>query len=151
MTKMIFKDKNCTICGNTYTPTGRCSKFCSICIVKHKKEKAAIDQMAYRIRKGITKNPGIGSGGSQLKGKDSPYYKNGIGSDFSAIRKKIKTERRYCEKCSKDLKDASHYQWCTHHIDHDRTNNTESNFMLLCKRCHQIEHECHKSFGTCND
>jgi hypothetical protein len=21
----------------------------------------------------------------------------------------------------------------------------------LCKRCHQIEHECHKAFGTCND
>src|ERR1035438_35744 len=95
MTKMIFKDKNCTICGSTYTPTGRCSKFCQACVVEHRRQKAAEDQQAYRIRKGLTKNPGVGSGNSQPKGKDSPYYKNGIGCDYSTMRSKIKLERRY--------------------------------------------------------
>ena len=32
-----------------------------------------------------------------------------------------------------------------HHKDHNRKNNVESNFELLCKRCHQVEHECWKN------
>jgi hypothetical protein len=38
------------------------------------------------------------------------------------------------------------YEWVVHHRDHDRSNNVDENFELLCKRCHQIEHECHKAF-----
>lgn len=37
-------------------------------------------------------------------------------------------------------------EWVGHHKDHDRTNNTIENLSLLCKRCHQIEHECCKAF-----
>lgn len=32
-----------------------------------------------------------------------------------------------------------------HHKDHNRKNNREENFELLCKRCHQVEHECWKN------
>ena len=151
MKPMIFKDKNCVICNNVYTPTGRCSKYCPDC--KDEQWRIVQNKAKHRcdVRKGKIKNPGVGSGGAQPKGKESPYYKTGIGCDFSAIRAKIKQERRYCEHCGKDLIDATHYQWCSHHIDHDRINNDESNVALLCKRCHQIEHECHKAFVKCND
>lgn len=148
---MIFTDKTCQRCNCTYMPTGRNSKFCEPCKVIHRREKAAIDQQAYRVRNMLIKNPGVGSGGSQKKGTESPYYKHGLGCDFQDVRKQIKDEVRYCEKCNKDLLEVSRYHWCLHHIDHDRTNNVRSNFQLLCKRCHQMEHDCHKAFGTRRD
>jgi len=148
---VIFKDKNCSKCGNAYTPTGRCSKFCVECGVIHRREKAAADQQAYRIRHGLIQNPGIGSGNAQGRGENHHSFTNGLGCNFQNVRRKIKLDRRYCERCHVDLITATSYKWCIHHKDHDRTNNTESNFELLCKSCHQIEHECHKAFGTCND
>jgi hypothetical protein len=147
----ILKDRNCLICNIIYTPTGSCSKHCETCAKHYKRTKAAADQQAYRIRNGLIKNPGVGSGNGAGKGKDHHSYVNGLGCDFQNVRKRIKEERRYCQKCDKDLIDATRYHWCIHHIDHDRTNNVETNFQLLCKRCHQIEHECHKAFGTRND
>lgn len=59
---------------------------------------------------------------------------------FYANRQRVKQERKSCNRCEKNLLDASSYEWCVHHIDHDRTNNVDSNFELLCKRCHQLEH-----------
>jgi len=32
-----------------------------------------------------------------------------------------------------------------HHLDHDRTNNQLENLTVLCKRCHQIHHDCTKN------
>lgn len=147
----MIKNKNCLICSTEYTPTGRCSKYCKSCSDAKWKSKQAEYQQAYRIRNGLIKNPGIGSGNGAGKGKEHHSYVNGLGCDFQDVRKKIKEERRYCEKCNKDLIEATRYHWCIHHIDHDRTNNVETNFELLCKRCHQIEHDCHKAFGTRND
>lgn len=65
---------------------------------------------------------------------------------YETIRGEIRDEVRYCEKCSKDLAQATHYFWCVHHIDHDHYNNVRSNLQLLCKRCHLIEHKCWKNF-----
>jgi 5-methylcytosine-specific restriction endonuclease McrA len=33
-------------------------------------------------------------------------------------------------------------QWVVHHRDHNHANNVDSNFELLCKSCHQKEHDC---------
>ena len=141
---MNFKPKKCTECSTIYTPTGRCSKYCNFCkdIIYKIIQKKAGDK--YREAKGV--KVGVGSGGLTGSGKDNPYYKNGIACVFTKMRKSIKEERRYCERCSKDLKDVSKYHWCIHHKDHDRTNNVPENFELLCKRCHQIEHECLRAF-----
>lgn len=147
----IFKDKKCTICNEDYTPVGPSSRYCLECGIEYKRKQACMATQKHRVKNGTIKNPGVGSGNAQGLGKDHHSYTTGIGCNFQDIRKKIKEERRYCETCHKDLKDATRYTWCVHHIDHDRTNNIDSNFQLLCKRCHQIEHECHKAFGTCND
>jgi len=60
---------------------------------------------------------------------------------FMRRRLELKEELQACQRCAKDLTDASRYEWCVHHIDHDRTNNTDDNFELLCKSCHQTEHQ----------
>lgn len=141
---MNFKQKSCTICNNLYQPTGRCSKYCTSCREIQYKNIQKIAGDKYRLAKGC--HVGVGSGGLTGSGKDNFYYKNGIACVFAKMRKTIKEERRYCERCNKDLLTATRHHWCLHHKDHDRTNNVIENFELLCKRCHQIEHECIKAF-----
>ena len=147
----VFKDKECLICKNPYTPTGCSSKYCKPCAKEHWRNKAAAYQQEHRIRTGKIKKPGVGKGGNNGSKETHNAFKNGLGCNFQDQRKQVKEEKRYCERCNKDLIEATRYQWCIHHKDHTRNNNEYTNFELLCKRCHQIEHECHKAFGTCND
>src|SRR5690606_35659200 len=72
-------------------------------------------------------------------------YKDGSYT-YETIRHEIRTSRKFCERCNHDLENATRYMWVVHHKDHDRFNNAECNLELLCKRCHQIEHECWKAF-----
>jgi hypothetical protein len=146
-----FKDKVCTICNKPYTPIGSSSKYCKPCGDKYKRVKMCEHQQAYKIRKGLIKNPGVGSGKAQGFGKEHHSYTTGIGCTFQDGRHKIKEDRRYCERCNEDLINATRHTWCLHHKDHDRTNNVEENFELLCKRCHQVEHDCQEAFVKCND
>ncbi len=145
-----MKTFKCCICGENMeklNTRGRDPVICTKPECKRLYAKEATQR--YRRRKaeaeGRSHRVDIGKGGGQMKGKDSPSYKNGI-KYFHDNAKRIKDERRCCEECGKDLSTANRYQWCVHHIDHDRTNNDDSNFQLLCKRCHQIEHECWKAF-----
>jgi hypothetical protein len=141
----IFQSKLCSKCNSEYIPTGPSQRFCGSCgdIQKKKVSREAVDR--HRENNGV--KVGIGSGGCNAKGKDDSQYKNGI-TYFLKHRKRIKEERRYCERCSVDLKDVAWYLWVIHHKDHDRSNNTDENFELLCKRCHQLEHDCYEHFLT---
>lgn len=137
----MLKDKQCVVCSTTYTPSGRCSKYCSsTCRDIIYKEKQKQYYETYGKKKGWA--VGVGSGGLTGHGERNANYKNGIGIFQSKLRNIIRSERRYCERCSKDLHKVNRWGWCVHHIDHDRTNNTFENLELLCKRCHQVEHEC---------
>lgn len=137
--------KICKVCHQIYKPSGKCSKYCSVyCrrVVERKKHKEIYTPERVRKQGGT---PGVGKGGKTGSGERNPVYKNGIGI-FQEKRKQIRDIRRYCERCGKDLKYVGRYHWCIHHIDHDRTNNSPSNWELLCKSCHQIEHDCHLAF-----
>ena len=129
-------------------PTGRCSKYCKECKPEMLRLLAIKGTSDYRIRKGLVQKPGSGKGGNPSRGKGDSSYRTGI-SYFQNSRHRIKTERRYCERCKKDLLEATRYEWCIHHRDYNRTNNNDENFELLCKRCHQIEHDCISSFSKC--
>lgn len=142
-----FAEKKCLNCKCGYIPTGSCSKFCSIKCrdefnFEHDKELQYKHYAAKMLREG--RRLGGGSGCTTGRGRANHMYKNGFGHFKNIICKQIKEQRRYCETCGKDLKDATHYQWVIHHIDHNQLNNPKdgSNWMLLCKRCHQIEHKC---------
>jgi len=139
-----FKDKVCPDCGVLFTPTGPSAKRCSTCARSIRRYKARVNTQAYRVRHGLVQKPGVGKGGNQLKGSDNPMYKNGS-RYFQNTRELIRTERRYCERCGKDLLNVGQHYWCVHHRDHNRDNNTDDNYELLCKRCHQLEHECGKN------
>lgn len=143
-----FKEKPCKICKNIFTPTAPCNLFCPDCIPI----KKALDQEKHRKRMAEQrlksgKPVGCGKGGSNKCGKDHPAYRYGFGF-FRKTAHQMKQEIRYCERCGKDLLNAGRYQWCVHHIDHNRKNNVRENYMLLCKRCHQLEHNCAENFRS---
>lgn len=140
-------EKVCNNCEEVFTPKRKDATYCYKKVCRSARSRIITQQ--YRRRKAVEEGRedrvDIGRGGGQKKGEDSPFYKNGI-RYFHAEAGKVKDERRYCERCNEDLIDADRWHWCVHHIDHDRTNNKRDNFELLCKRCHQLEHECWKAF-----
>lgn len=81
---------------------------------------------------------------NHYRGKEHPSYKTGI-ADFIRFREGIAGKEKHCNRCNKDLTNVSRYEWVVHHKDHDRTHNTPSNFEILCKKCHQLEHQCRKN------
>lgn len=143
----VFKERKCEVCTNFFTPKGPAGRFCEVCSEQKRLDAARRGTMNYRIRNGLVQNSGVGKGGANKRGSEDTQFETGI-AYFMKSRKKIKEERRFCERCSKDLLGANRWQWVIHHKDHDRTNNIDENFELLCKRCHQIEHECHKAFSS---
>lgn len=136
-----FKDRVCIDCNGLYTPTGPAAKRCPVCAKAVRLANARRNTQRHRIKNGLVQKPGVGKGGNQKYSKDNPQYKNGS-RFFQNNRNRIHDEVRYCERCGKDLKYVGSEYWCIHHRDHNRDNNTRDNFELLCKSCHQIEHEC---------
>lgn len=140
----VFEPRRCKAdtCGIEFTPTGPAAKYCPGCSRRKSLERARINMQAHRIRTGKTKKPGSGKGGNNAKGLDDSQYASGI-AYFVRSRERIKEARgNSCERCMKDLRSSSKYEWVIHHRDHDRSNNCDENFELLCKRCHQLEHDC---------
>lgn len=142
-----FSPRKCELeeCSNIFVPTGPAARFCVDCAKRRAAEASRRSAYADKLRKGQIQKPGVGKGGNNAKGSEDSNYRNGIGY-FMQVRKRILEDRMNCERCDKPLLGVSRYEWVVHHKDHDRTNNTDDNFELLCKRCHQIEHECHKAF-----
>lgn len=141
----IYKDKLCTECKKSFSPTSKTIMQCPICypILRKKKNKLARDKHQAKIGKRV----GVGSGGLQKErlGELSSSFKTGIGTYRKIMQRN--NIPFICNHCKKDLAGATRYEWCTHHKDQDRTNNDISNLEYLCKRCHQIEHECWKALG----
>jgi hypothetical protein len=121
-----LKEKNCSECGTLYMPTGSCSKYCPTCrpIVTKRITDAGIKRWQYA--KGYLN--GKGSGSATGKGKDNHMYTYGV-ANFRQYAQHRKDTVGLCELCGKDIK-----------------NNDISNLLLICKRCHQIEHKCWKAF-----
>ena len=142
-----FGQRKCEIesCSNMFTPTGPAAKFCKPCSEEKRKRSARERSYKHKLDHCLITNPGVGKGGANKAGQENAAYKNGIGF-FMSIRRVIRDTRKCCERCGKDLIGVGRYGWAVHHKDHDRTNNDISNLELLCKRCHQLEHNCHKAF-----
>ena len=140
-----MKDKKCVDCGQLYLPTGRAAKYCKICSQNRAKTSSRKRTQNYRILHGLIQKPYVGKGGNNASGEtDSQYICGSV--FFQKRRKEILAERKQCERCSKLLFPPQRYMWVVHHRDHDRSNNSEENFELLCKRCHQLEHNCFSHF-----
>jgi hypothetical protein len=138
-----LKERACNICSSVYLPTGSCSKYCPVCRPIETKRVANEGIKRWGFAKGYLN--GKGSGSATGKGKDNHMYTYGV-ANFQQYARERKATIGLCEVCGKDIKHATHYEWVGHHKDHDRTNNDISNLLLICKRCHQIEHTCWKAF-----
>jgi hypothetical protein len=138
----FYRSKICPQCLLEFLPTGRNHKYCTPncqTVANANNNKASV--IRHQVKIGV--QVGVGSGGLTGSGKSNPAYKNGRGT-CNNRRAETKKIQRYCNHCGKDLIDATHYQWAIHHKDHNKYNNPEdgSNWVLLCRRCHQIEHKC---------
>lgn len=133
----VGKEKACENCGKTFLTKGPASKYCESCgpIIHKRKFKESHDK--YRRRKGV--KVGVGSGNNQGYGETHHSFKDGI-----ALYQRIVKDNKepFCERCHISINYSDSYSWCCHHRDHNRQNNNLSNLELLCKRCHQIEHNC---------
>lgn len=138
-----LKSRHCNECGVEYTPTGTCSKYCPTCrpVITKQIQKEAAKRWA--TEKGYLN--GKGSGSATGVGKANHMYSHGR-CVFRRWAKERKEQVGLCEHCGKDIKNSTHYEWVGHHKDHNPNNNVIENLVLLCKRCHQIEHECYKAF-----
>ena len=132
-----LKEKSCSECGNLYQPTGSCSKYCPTCrpILTAKIGKAAIKR--WQWANGYLN--GKGSGSATGKGKENHMYKYGL-ANFQQYARERKETIGLCEECGKDIREATHYEWVGHHIDHNRKNNDISNLECLSRSDHMKIH-----------
>ncbi len=136
--KSVGKTKACKECGQDFITKGPASLYCEVCGPKIGKEKLQASRRRAEAKRGTM--VGIGSGNYFGKyNTEHPSYKNGITWYRDIARQKGEST---CSRCGCDLDFDNQYMWCVHHIDHNRDNNSPQNLELLCKRCHQLEHNC---------
>lgn len=134
-----FTAKNCTSCSTSFIPKGPAARYCAECAVTKKQESRERDKAKRRT--------GVGSGNAPSnRGTTHPNYKNGIGLYKKIRDQKLIEQDGKCADCQKAIDSTNPHKWCGHHIDHDRTNNHPDNIEVVCKSCHQVEHECWKAF-----
>lgn len=88
---------------------------------------------------------GTGSGGKV--GSANQNYKYGRTVFRNWAREQLEMAP-FCERCGKGIDYLKTKSWAGHHKDHDPTNNSNGNLEVLCKQCHQVEHECWKAFSA---
>lgn len=125
--------KQCIACGINFdaTTSARRCKECQAVYKKESRRRRAYDRA---VRIGKIKEPGVGSGNSS-KNKNRPL----------GIQTYRKASKNYCELCGKQKPDDHNpWEWCVHHKDRNRYNNSLDNLQTLCKSCHQKIHEADK-------
>jgi hypothetical protein len=136
--KCVNKEKHCKNCDIVFLTKGPGSLYCRICGPIMLKEKTDKSRIKSALKKGV--KVGIGSGNYFGKfNTEHPSYKSGI-RYYRELA--LQNKPGICERCSLAIDFTNSYKWCVHHKDHNRKNNTLENLELLCKRCHQLEHNC---------
>jgi 5-methylcytosine-specific restriction endonuclease McrA len=131
-------ESKCENCGATFNKVGApAKKYCDMCADSVKKEVARKHIDKYREKIGV--KVGVGRGNNQGKKEESHAYKCGVRFYRDIVKERGDTN---CNRCGIEIDFSQHYLWAVHHIDHDRTNNKSENLELLCKKCHQREHDC---------
>lgn len=119
------KDVVCVDCGKQVSRASNRQKRCSTCKQNHDNRTCSEHYRRNYVKKGYDQS-----------GENNNNWKGGIGT-----YRKILEDIKQCQKCS------SAKFVVTHHIDGNRYNNSIDNLIRLCKRCHQIEHNCIDNLG----
>lgn len=98
--------KKICICGVEFFAKGPAGKYCPVCQPIQKKK---IQENSYRnwaAKKGLNYGAGTGNHDNHQKGEESACYSSGK-NVWVAARKLLLEKIGHCERCKKDLKDAS--------------------------------------------
>lgn len=90
-------------------------------------------------------NAVTGQGSGALPGEANSNYKHGRNTFRAWARDRLADLNNCCERCGNKIENLRN-GWAGHHKDHNPMNNVPDNLEVLCKRCHQIEHECWRAF-----
>lgn len=132
--------KNCLNCNTEFVQTGRNHKYCLPCAKE--KTKQAINKWHWKTGH----LNGLGSGGKLES--ENQNYRHGLSVFRRWAKEKLKQLTYCCERCGNSIDASKRGTWAGHHKDHNRSNNVKSNLEVLCKQCHQIEHECWRAFQS---
>lgn len=132
--------KNCLDCGIKFLVTGRNHKRCVNCAKQ--KQKEAVKQ--WSVLHG--KLNGKGSGSFTGFEDKNHMYTDGRCVFRRWAKEKLKQLEYCCERCGNKIDASVRGTWAGHHKDHNSKNNIKENLEVLCKKCHQIEHECWRAF-----
>lgn len=123
MRQRTFKARKCIDCPEVFVPTGNNTQRCVPCRkANHLKVCKERWKRTY-VKKGRADQTGSRNPG--WKGGTSPAYYRKVG--FEAHGKTC--------ACGREAV-------LIHHKDEDRTNSSPDNLEPLCKRCHQLHHNC---------
>lgn len=133
----------CENCGRQVQRTSNRQKYCSDCklVVERRKSleryyKRSKDPKFREQRKQYFIEWQMGNlRGYNQSGANNNNWKSGAQSGYYD-----RFLKESCERC------GSSQNLLIHHRDRNRYNNDSVNLETLCKRCHQIEHECWKNF-----
>jgi hypothetical protein len=117
------KAKKCLRCKRRFLPTGPNCKRCESCRREHAIEACKEYRRRTFIKKGYNQ---AGANNNAWKGGRSPQYYQKIAKQHHP---------NLCARCGARAA-------LVHHKDENRSNSDPSNLEMLCKRCHQLEHQC---------
>ena len=121
--KKVHPTKECARCGAQFRPTGPNTKRCSKCRYVHHLEYCKEKHHSTYIKKGYNQK---GEKNNAWKGGVSPAYYQRIAFSIHGL---------LCVRCSRK-------GVLVHHLDGDHANSSPDNLEVLCKRCHQVGHDC---------
>jgi hypothetical protein len=116
------KEKKCGECDKKFQPTGSNCKRCPPCRRKHFLRNCKERWYRTYVKKGYNQS---GPDNNSWKGGSSPAYYQRVASELPDV----------CARCNAP-------PVLVHHKDGNRRNASIDNLERLCKRCHQIEHQC---------
>ena len=116
--------------------TGTCQPFCPECQAFRKTWAQRQHNKTARAKQGRAVDVGSGGHNQPMFAHTENYRKWFLAEVFEY-------QAGVCWHCGTALTPST---MLLHHLDHDRTHNVRSNLEGVCKRCHQIEHECWLAF-----
>lgn len=120
---LSYPAKTCSRCGRQFPPKRPYQKRCVDCVRPHELERLRERWHRTYVRKGY--NQGGAQNNNWKGGTANRTYQNIC----------VAAHGDRCFKCGAEAV-------LVHHLDEDRENNTVENLRPMCKRCHQLEHDC---------
>ena len=119
------------------------------CSIQHRAERLGIIrdptfQYEGMIRNTLTNNPMNNPESRKKSSQKQMRYGAMITQGENRVRFIMSKE----VKCSMCGKSVGFRQFCIHHQDRNRHNQTENNLVLLCRTCHNKEHKVSKNLGV---